>query len=493
MKKDSYFRFIFRKGQALDWLVIFASVALGCFLVTRTYPYPRAMSDSYGYIWAAMKSQFNYMRPYGYSFYLQLLHHISVNVFSLIVSQAFIYALSLALLTLAVKKYWPPRKVWVFRAFEALTALSPAAIFMLNTILSDTLQCSLVFVSLAMILVMIHEGSWIAVIIYTLAMFASFHTRYTSVFFPLAFIPVLVLKGKAIFRISVIVLTVAAFMVFHGQRSRNMTSFSPHKQYSTGFEGWQLANNAIHVIPFFNKEVNPKIPKDKRVRELHQFVVRYELANGIIRAKTGNGTKATAAFIWDYDSPLKQHLIRILGENNYGLVWVSLGSGVFKDYGKWLIINYPWQFVKHYLWPNAKEAFFTTHNEVICGHNEIPVGKNEIVEWFDLPFNKDLSSRGDTFGKIFRPLFPWIELLTWLVFLASVAVIFIVGEYRSLSRETRLSLWMLFLFGLVYYGTVTFASPISLRYWMPMHAVKLVFAWIAVSDSLRIRASRDPR
>ena len=83
--------------------------------------------------------------------------------------------------------------------------------------------------------------------------------------------------------------------------------------------------------------------------------------------------------------------------------------------------------------------------------------------------------------------------MTWLVFLASVAVIFIVGEYRSLSRETRLSLWMLFLFGLVYYGTVTFASPISLRYWMPMHAVKLVFAWIAVSDSLRIRASRDPR
>ena len=91
---------------------------------------------------------------------------------------------------------------------------------------------------------------------------------------------------------------------------------------------------------------------------------------------------------------------------------------------------------------------------------------------------------------MFRQLLPWIELLTWLVFLASAAALFLVGKPRAMSRETRLSLLVLFLFGLVYYGTVTFASPISLRYWMPMHAVKLVFSWIAVTGSLRSRASQ---
>lgn len=493
MKKDSYFSFIFRKGQALDWLVIFAAVALGCFCVTRTYPYPRVMSDSYGYIWAAMKDQFTYLRPFGYSSYLQLLHHVSASVFSVIVSQALMYALSLGLLTLAVKKYWLPRNVWIFRAFEALVALSPAAIFMLNTILSDTMQCCLVFVLIAMMLVMIHEKSWTAVIIYALALFASFHTRYTSVFFPIAFIPVLAVKGKAIMRVSSIVLTIAAFMVFHEQRTRNMTKLVLQRQYSTGFEGWQLANNAIHVIPFFDKSEDPKTPKEKRVRELHQFVVRYEMANNKILDKTENGTKATAAFIWDYDSPLKQHMVRVMGEKKYAVMWVNLGSGVFKEYGKWLITHYPWLFVKYYLWPNSRQVFFTTHNEVVCGYEEIPVGKSEIVEWFDLPVNKDLSSRGEAFGKFFRPLFPWIELFTWLVFLASAAVLFLVGKPKTMSRETRLSLWVLFLFGLIYYGTVTFASPISLRYWMPMHAVKLVFAWIAVTGSLRSLASRARR
>lgn len=493
MKKDSYFRFIFRKGQALDWLVIFASVALGCLFVTRTYPYPRVMSDSYGYIWTAMKDQFTYLRPFGYSAFLQLLHHVSVSVYSVIVSQALVYAISLSLLTLAVKKYWPPRKVWIFRAFEVVVALSPAAIFMLNTILSDTLQSSLVFVLVAMMLVMVHENSWTAVIIYTLALFASFHTRYTSVFFPIAFIPILAVKGKTIMRVSSILLTVAAFMIFHEQRTRSMTRLVLQRQYSTGFEGWQLANNAIHVIPFIDKDDSPETPEVKRVRELHQFVLRYEMANNKILEKTDSGKKATAAFIWDYDSPLKQHMIRVMGEKNYAVTWVNLGTGVFKEYGKWLIVHYPWLFVKYYLWPNSSQVFFTTRNEVVCGHEEIPAGKSEIVEWFDLPFNKDFSPRGDAYGKVFRPLLPWIELLTWMVFLASAVMLFLVGKPRTMSRDTRLSLWVLFLFGLVYYGTVTFASPVALRYWMPMHAVKLVFAWIAVSESLRSLASRARR
>ncbi len=53
-KPESYFRFLFRKEQALDWLVIFLTVLAGCLLVTITFPYPRMSSDTYGYIWAAM-------------------------------------------------------------------------------------------------------------------------------------------------------------------------------------------------------------------------------------------------------------------------------------------------------------------------------------------------------------------------------------------------------------------------------------------------------
>ena len=45
----------------------------------------------------------------------------------------------------------------------------------------------------------------------------------------------------------------------------------------------------------------------------------------------------------------------------------------------------------------------------------------------------------------------------------------------------RQVLWLLFLLALVHYGSTWFATPVVLRYWIPMHAVKLIFAWIALA------------
>ena len=489
-KEDGYFRFIFRKPQLVDWIVIAVVVTLGCLINTIWYPYPRTMGDSFGYLWSAIRDEFTYLRPFGYSFYLQLVHVFSDSLYSVIVSQALIYTLSLGLFLLAVKKFWPPMKRWRFVVFEAVAALSPSAIFMLNTILSDTLQCSLVFLMIAMVIVMIKEESWLAMGIYVLALFASFNTRYTSEFFPLAFIPVLALKGKRIFRIVSIALTVVAFALFYVQRTNNMEETSGQKQFSTGFEGWQLASNAIHMIPFLDEEEKANMPKDKDLRELHQFVTGFEKAHGKIASSTKNGKEATASFIWEYDSPLKQYFFRKVGDNNYGNEWIVIGTKLFKKYGKWLILSHPGSFIKYYLIPNTKQAFFTTRNEVVFGDENVPAGKAEVVEWFDVPKDLALTPRGQGLGNTLKPVLPWIELATWLIMLASVVVMFASGKKVKFPRDTKLVLWVLFLFGVIYYGAVTFASPIALRYWMPMHAVKLVFAWIAVNETLRIRASQ---
>ncbi|MBR0531121.1 MAG: hypothetical protein IJJ96_00795, partial [Bacteroidales bacterium] len=208
---------------------------------------------------------------------------------------------------------------------------------------------------------------------------------------------------------------------------------------------------------------------------------------------TDGGKKATASFIWINDAPLKQYHIRMMVDNDMATSWVKLGSGVYKDYGKWLILNYPTLFIKHYLLPNIKQVFFTTVLEMHNFGSDIPAGKEEIVQWFNVPEDKAFEARGELYSKVFNPLYPWIELMTWLIFIASAVVLLKVKKNGDLSKETKLSLWMLFLIGLIYYGTVTFASPIALRYWMPMHAVKLAFAWIAVTETLRIRASRAQR
>jgi len=491
--RNNYFRYIFQKEQVLDWLVILLAVVLGCLFVTRTYPYPYTIEDSFGYIWAAFHNSFVYLRPFGYSFFLRLIHAFSDSIYSVIVSNALIYILSLGLLTLAVKKYWPPRKKGWFYALEAVVAFSPAAIFMLNSIMADALNCSLVFVIIAMLIVIIQEESWLAIVVYAAALFASLHTRYSSVFFPIAIIPILALKGKAVKRVVSIALTIAAVLVFRVQTINNMETFYSLRQYSTGFDGWQLANNAIHLIPAIRNDEKVKMPEDKEVKELHRFVMIYNHAHRTIQAKTNNGKAATAGFIWLNDSPLKQYFFRQIKDQKSArnIMWIIYGSGIYKDYGIWLILHYPWRFIRYYLIPNAKEAFYTTNLECICGSNIVPAGKKEIVEWFDFPTDKTMEKTGDLYGTVFRPLLKWIELLTWLIFIASLVILLMTKKKGdAMPRESVISLWALFLFGLIYYGTVTFASPIALRYWMPMHAVKLMFAWIAISDSPHIRASR---
>ena len=490
-KPESYFRFIFRKEQILDWAVISLAVLLGCALVTATFPYPRMSSDTYGYLWAAINNYFTHLRPFGYSFFLRIVHVFSKSLYSVIVSQALVYAVSAALLLFAVKKYWPPQKKWWFIVFEFVVVFSPAAFFMLDTMLSDTIQCALLFVIIAMLLVMIHEGSWVALLLYAAALFCSFHTRYSSMYFPLAIIPILALSGKKIMRFAAVGLTVAVFAVFYVQTEHNMVKYYGLKQFSTGFDGWQLANNGLHVIPFINTEPGKiKIPEDKYLTRLHQVVLNYEMRHHKIKEYTNDGKKATASFIWVNDAPLKQYHIRMIENGDLATTWVKLGSGVYKKYGKWLIINYPSLFVKHYLLPNIKQVFFTTVLEMHTLGHDIPAGKAEIVNWFDVPEDREFGARGEMYSKIFNPLYPWIELLTWLIFIGSAVFLFVSRKKGHLTKETRLSLWMLFLIGFVYYGTVTFASPIALRYWMPMHAVKLSFAWIAL-NGIRVPAGRD--
>lgn len=476
--KNSYFRFIIRREQLPDWAVVFLTVALGCLLVTRSYPLPAAGSDSFGYIDSALRDIFGIYRPFGYSAYLQLLHAISHSIYSIIVSQALIYSLSAGLLVLAIKKYWPPRRHWHFILFTFLAVFSPAAIFMLNAIYSDILFCSLVFIMLAMVMVFIKERSWVAIIVYAAALFCAMHARFSAMFFPLVFIPVFAIKGKWLERVVPIVLTVAAFLAFRAGVCADMKEITGERRFASAFSGWQLANNALHILPHLDMRERAIRNEDENINALHEYCVS---SMKYIRKYTDNGKSTTAAFMWDNGSPLK----KIVGicMKDYSMIyiqaWNYLGTGLYKEYGKWLILKYPGKFVRYFLLPNTREAFFPGYNEIVCGYVEAPPGKKELAEWFDASPDNGLHARNDVFGEITRPLFPWIELITWLVFLAAAVALFVCKAKPS--RDTRIVLWLIFLFGFIYYGTTVFASPICLRYWLPMHAVKLSFAWIVFS------------
>lgn len=477
-KKDNYWLFLFQKAQVTDWLTIIISAIIGYIFIRICYPTPATYSDAFSYVAAAAADQFSIYRPFGYSAFLQLVHVFSHSLQAVIVAQFVLYALAMGLFLLAIKRYYPIKQTWLRVVIEVVATLAPTCIYMLNALMSDALFCCLILIMLAMLLVVIYDNSWLAAGIYLATFFACLFVRYSAMFFPLAFIPILVLAGKPVLRWTTIVLTCILFAVFYQNITSNMQHVIHRKQFSTGFDGWQLANNAMHILPYIEDEQQPD---DRRMRDLHNFV--QPQFNDLTIAATDSGRHVTAAFIWQSHFPLKQYMYRYMQatQTPYPIAWARLGGGLYADYGKWLIFHYPTLFWKYYLAPNIKDVFYpNTFMEMLGQYSEIPADQKDMASWFEMNTAQPHPAKYPVYKQSLKHVLPAIELITWCLFIVAVVLIIIRRKTALATRPQRLAFSLLFVFGFVYYGTTTFAAPIVIRYWLPMHTLKLAFVWMAL-------------
>lgn len=477
-KQANYWQFLFDKSQLADWLAIIVSCVIGYIFIRICYPTPATYSDTFTYVAAAESDQFSIYRPFGYSAFLQIVHALSHSVVAVIVTQFILYAVALGLFLLAIKRYYPIRQTWLRVVLEIVITLAPTCLYMLNAVMSDALFCCLILIMLAMLLVVIYDNSWLAAGIYLAAFFGCLFVRYSAMFFPIAFIPILILAGKPLLRWVTIGLTCALFGIFYHNITTNMHDVIHRSQFSTGFDGWQLASNAMHVLPYIEDNQQPD---DRRLRDLHNFVQPH--FNDLIIERTDSGRHVTAAFIWQSHFPLKQYLFRYMQTNkiSYPVAWARLGGGLFSDYGKWLIFHYPALFWKYYLSLNIKSVFYPTDMEMAGHYLEIPKDQSVMNSWLEMDLENQEAPRFPVYENHLKKVLPWLELLTWILFIGAFVLIILRRHTLLSTREQKLAFSLLFVFGFVYYGTTAFAAPIVIRYWLPMHAIKLAFMWMFLS------------
>jgi len=480
-KQANYWQFLFDKSQLADWLTILVSCVIGYIFIRMCYPTPATYSDTFTYVAAAESDQFSIYRPFGYSAFLQVVHVFSHSVVAVIAAQFILYAVALGLFLLAIKRYYPIRQTWLRVLLEIVITLAPTCLYMLNAVMSDALFCCLILIMLAMLLVVIYDNSWLAAGIYLAAFFGCLFVRYSAMFFPLAFIPVLILASKPLLRWVTIGLTCALFGIFYHNITTNMHNVIHRSQFSTGFDGWQLASNAMHVLPYIEDNQQPD---DRRLRDLHNFVQPH--FNDLIIERTDSGRHVTAAFIWQSHFPLKQYLFRYMQANqiSYPVAWARLGGGLFSDYGKWLIFHYPALFWKYYLSLNIKDVFYPTDLEMVGHYSEIPKDQSVMHSWFEMDLGNQEPPRFPVYENHLKKVLQWSELLTWILFIGAFVLIILRRHTLLSTREQRLAFALLFVFGFIYYGTTAFAAPIVIRYWLPMHAIKLAFMWMFLSSDI---------
>jgi hypothetical protein len=472
---EKFFSFIFQKLQLIDWLIIVGICALAYFVLRAVYPYPATMPDSGGYVYSAMNDYFYFYRPFGYSQFLRIIYAFSSSIHAVFTVQAILYAISIAFFALTIKYFFRPQNQIIWYILLIILVLSPISFFMVNAIMSDILFAIMIFGMLAAFAFVVMKKSWSAFACFVLLMFFALHIRYSAILFPFLFIPILLFVKSPIRWISLVVLPLI-FIIFHNQVKADMKETTGFNQFSTGFDGWQLANNAMHIVPFI--DLPPQKIRKAKIRNLHEFVLNYN--NQILEA-TNNGKRATPAFLWEKDLPLKQYLGKLMYEQqrNYSDLWIMLGSGVYKDYGKYLVIHYPHEFMRRYYFPNSTQIFYPSSMGMASKYANL--SGNDIFEWYDIPSDANLNSSHDIYGKYISPVIPVIYLIGWIFILAVTGFAFVKRKRLSFTYDEKILFGGLFVFGFIFYASTIFASPIEIRYWLPMSVIRFSFFYILIN------------
>ncbi|GHU80746.1 hypothetical protein FACS1894145_7450 [Bacteroidia bacterium] len=421
---EKFSPFIFRKLQLIDWLIIVGICTFVYVVLRAVYPYPATMQDSGGYVFSAMNDFFYFYRPFGYSQFLRIVHSFSSSIHAVFTVQMILYGLSIGFFSLTIKYFFRPQNQIIWYILLIILVFSPMSFFMANAIMSDMLFAIMIFGLLTAFAFVVMKKSWWAFACFVLLMFFALHIRYSAIIFPFLFIPVL-LFVKSPIRWAALVVLPLTFAVFHNQVKADMKETTGFNQFSTGFDGWQLANNALHIVPFTDLPPN-KIRKAK-IRNLHEFVLNY---NQQILEATDHGKRVTAAFLWEKDLPLKQYLGKLMYEQqrNYPDLWIMLGSSAYKDYGKYLIMHDPLEFMRRYYFPNSTQIFYPSSLGMMSGYGNL--SGNDIFEWYNIPQDADLKSSNDIYGKYISPAIPVIYLIGW-IFIFAVAVFAFVKRVLS--------------------------------------------------------------
>ncbi|MDR1342571.1 MAG: hypothetical protein LBK18_04845 [Prevotellaceae bacterium] len=473
----AFLKFVFEKKQLPDWAILLA-VCLAAYIGLKIfYPYPCSFNDSGSYVKAAIEDIFYVYRPFGYSYFLRVLHAVCESIHFVFIVQLLLFFLSTAFVIFTIKYFYHPKSKRLWFMFLLLISANLPFLIICNTILSDALFACQIYLLLGLFMFIVKKKSWIALFLFEMVLFSSMHVRYSAIIFPFFFIPFFImLKGYYMKYISIIA-SVIVFAIFYSQTENSMYNRVKIKQFSTGFDGWNYLNNALYVVPHIDmSEIDMK---DRNLKNLHSFIIsnKDSISNQIKHGHIGAG------FVWDPQGVLKQYLFRTMQSTNsqYLSTFVKLGSNQYKKYATYLIAHYPVEFAKYYYFPNMLSAFYPSGLGMI-GYQGDTAKHGEILEYYHIDKDTKTAAKIDILSRpIFLKAVQIWEIIIWgaLLFLGVWAIV--RRKRIAFSNQDKIIFWGIFSFAVIYYASTIFASAIEFRYWISMYFIKLAIMYLLLN------------
>ena len=444
------------------------------------YPYPNFMPpDSNSYIEAAFDNEFINLWAIGYSKFVRLVSSFSNSHFLLVFLQYLLVQLSLLYFLFSIRYFFLPGR-WTFRGLLAICILNPLLVHISNFVSSDALFIALSFVWLTQLLWIIYLPTtkllpWHAVII-----LLAFMVRFAALYYPFISIAVISLSSAnrkiKLLSVSLIILLLASFI---GRSAYEYKVKTNTIQYSA-FAGWQMASNALYGYAFAKPISADKVPE--KFRELHLLVNRHM---DILRKYPPffrPDKEVAVYYLWDLESPLRTYMEQKFAKKKateYFIQWSSMAP-LYASYGKFLIKEYPAEFIKHYVWPNFIK-YYTPPTKFMGAYNlEKDTVEQVVVNWFGWKNNKLPSNFKDKHITI-TEAFPIMFAAINIVFALCCLSIALLGSFKTFSRvyknifRTVIAVWLTnMMFSIA-------AAPIELRYQIFPMIFITAFSWLTIA------------
>jgi len=341
-------------------ILLFAFVAALIQFSIFKYFYPQANfihSDSFSYLNAADKNVSVNMYLIGYSNFLRLFSVFSKSDLFLTAFQYFLLQASTLTLLFTIFYFYKPGKVTQL-ILLAFMVFNPLFLYLGNLISSDGYFLALSFLWISLLIWIIQRPSWLIIGLHAIVSLLAFTTRYNSILYPLISAGVFLGLSTMTVRqkitgLGISLLFCLSFIAYTSFQYKKLTGYW---QYSP-FSGWQLANNAMYSYRYVDSKDRVPVPQkfymlDKMIREF------FDSTRDVRRFPT-EALQASTFYMWMPQMPLMKYQNMVHKKDtaaNELTKWASMGP-FYKEYGMYIIKQYPYQFLRYFAWPNSGKYY----------------------------------------------------------------------------------------------------------------------------------------
>jgi hypothetical protein len=112
----------------------------------------------------------------------------------------------------------------------------------------------------------------------------------------------------------------------------------------------------------------------------------------------------------------------------------------------------------------------------------------DISEWYRIPEGTDMNAKYTPYESFVAETSAASYIPIWII--VAVGGVLSVVMRKKLSRQTQEEqkvFWVIVATGALYYAATVFASPVSLRFWIPVNAVLFAVIYILYNRILAAR------